>query len=458
MRSMKSPLGTVDPRVTMTDSPVDDLLSPSFASILGFDEPDDAPLDDHQVFEERDHCTLTMDLLESSESKSISETIPDEDSEGQTQCPRLELDVAMDNSHALDGQAEYFNPQNSPDSNNGGNDQQGESPHYKAENIHTRSALQGPTLTLDSLEDNNQSTQSTEGKRKVPSPNHPFSASDQPHSAPPTTPVQDDCRTVRFSPPGSPRCRPSHSVLRPLPSVERKQDYISLYRQQKQHEKWKSAYRALGQRSSASRSPTKVNPSSLKRQPEIRFSSMSKFPFRQDDSVTTSIQENPQASASAVDTAKHQTADSEGETPQGRVYDLVVLNIGIYRSRYPQSLTHGSRWGFWQIRMCPTFIPARSLTEEVPETKQIICRLQAEDLLLHFVVVVPYFIVQIPLAALAKAGRLANSRAGLSFLDIIRVAWSITAAFINLVMRKVWGMEFGYHGKIETEHPDQTRQ
>ncbi|KAJ5278630.1 hypothetical protein N7478_004002 [Penicillium angulare] len=442
----------------MTDSPVDDLLSPSFASVLGFDEPDDATLENLPFFEERDHCALTLDSSESLESKTSSESLDGHDSGKRPTCLRLELDAAKDETRALDGPAEYPIPQSSPDSNNGVDSVQGESPLHKVEQIHTCSALKEPTLMLDAPEDSAQVNQSTEEKATGPIPSHAFSASDQSQPVPPTTPVRDDRRTVRFFPPGSPRYRPSHSILHSLSSVERKQDNPSLHRQQKQQDKWKSSYRTLGQRSPPSRSPTKVNPSSSKRQPEIRFSSMSKVPFCQDASITTSTQENEHTPASEVDTVKCQTPASKRDTPHGRVYDLVVFNIGIYRSRYPQRLANGSRWGFCKIRMCPTFIPARSLTEEAEETKQIICRLQAEDLLLHFVVVVPNFVVHIPLAALAKAGRLASSRAGLSFLDIIRVAWSLVAAFINLVMRAIWGMEFGYHGTIETEYPDQACQ
>lgn len=454
---MKSPLGTVDPRVTMTDSPVDELLSPSFASVLGFDEPDAATLEDLPVFEERDHCALTLDSSESFESKTTCESLDGNSSGKWPTCLRLELDAAMDESHALDGPAEYSIPQNSPDSNNGVDSLQGESLFQKVEEIHTCSAPKEPTLMPNAPEGSALIDQQAEEKAAAPAPSHPSSVPDQSQPALPTTPVRDDRRTVRFSPPQSPQHLPSHSTLHHLPLVERKQDYTSLHRQQKQQEKWKSSHRTLGQRSSLSRSPTKVNPSSLKRKPEIRFSSMSKVPFCQDASVATFTQlteHTEHASASEVDTAKCQTPTSKGDTLQGRVYDLVVFNIGIYRSRYPQAMTDGSRWGFCKIRMCPTFIPARSLTEEAEETKQIVCRLQAEDLLFHFVVVVPYFIVHIPLAALAKAGRLANSRAGLSFLDIIRVAWSLTAAFINFAMRRIWGMEFGYHGKIETEYPD----
>lgn len=151
------------------------------------------------------------------------------------------------------------------------------------------------------------------------------------------------------------------------------------------------------------------------------------------------------------------TKDTTTDERDGRVCDLVILNIGLYRSRYPHGLTHGSRWAFWRIQMSPAFIPASSLTRDAHESKQIVYRLPAEDLLLHFVVVLPYFIVQIPFLALAKAGRLANSRAEISFLDIVRVTWAIAVALINFAMRKICGMELGYYGKVQTEYPDQAR-
>ncbi|KAJ5718904.1 uncharacterized protein N7483_009986 [Penicillium malachiteum] len=498
MQSMKSPQGPTDPRVTMTDSPVGGLLSPSFASVLAFDEPDDPAYQDLQGLEEEDHGKHNIGLHGSvgsgnsgiqekdlqglgdedhdkhtglhdsvaSNSSGIQERNYSEGIEKQPHFPRLELDAAMDEYHALDGPADQFNPQNTtPVSNGGGNhpasyDRQ----RYKAENIRTSSAPQASPVKLDWLEENGQIDREDDGNSKTTSPKRRLSVSDQLQSASrsPNTPVKNDTlplptppvvkfeapqsfeRYVRFSPDNPSQFLPPRSPHRPLPSVERKQDYISLHRLHKQQEKWRG--RSQRERISPRRSPTKIQASTLNRQPDIHFLSIPKPDTRQ---RVTRSEGNLSTSDQTVDTARQEAAHGR----PGRVYDLVVLNLGLYRSQYPQ----GSRWAFWRVRMCPTFIPARSLTEDAQDTRHIVYRLPAEDLILHFVIVVPYFIVRIPVVTLAKAGRLANSRAGISFLDVVRIIWALVAAFINFVLRKICGMEFGFYGKVQTEYPDQSQ-
>ncbi|KAJ5697185.1 hypothetical protein N7488_010869 [Penicillium malachiteum] len=473
MQSLKSPQGSTDPRVTMTDSPVGGLLSPSFASVLAFDEPDDPAYQNLQGLEEEIHGKHTTGLhdLVGSSSSGIQENVHDHSQATEKQqlhFPRLELDAAMDEYHALDGPAD-FNPQNNtPVSNSGGNspaigshDRQ----RYKAENIRTSSAPQASAVKLDWLEDYGQIDREEGENNKTASPKRRLSASDQPQSAStpnkpanndplplPTPPVvkfeagQSFERYVRFSP-DDPSQYMSHSPHRPLPSVERKQDYISLHRLHKQQEKWRG--RSQRERISPRRSPTKIQPSTLNRQPDIHFLAIPRIPPSDTRRVTRS-QGNLSTSDQTIDTVGQQAPAHERP---GRVYDLVVLNLGLYRSQY----TQGSRWAFWRVRMCPTFIPARSLTEDAQDTRHIVYRLPAEDLILHFVIVVPYFLVRIPFVTLAKAGRLANSRAGISFLDVVRIIWAFVTAFINLALRKVCGMEFGFYGKVQTEYPDRSQ-
>ncbi|KAJ6101860.1 hypothetical protein N7486_004287 [Penicillium sp. IBT 16267x] len=472
MRSMKSPMGHLDPRV-IAGPPVDVLLSPSFASVLAFDEPNEPEFQDLIALDDENHCEYATGWQGQTAPSSTRDSSLKQGSVKRPQYPRLELDVAMDRYHALDGPAELLIPQNTPDSANG-------SPSdgrrvYKAENLRTRSAPQAPVLTLDWLEDRESVNPRSEGKGKRQPPKRRFSVSDEPRSTSPTTQGNNDCptvsfspikdlaetiatRCVRFSPPESPRCRSPRSGSRPLPSVERKQDYISLYRQQKQHEKWKTATRAFAPRVSPRRSPVKVQPSmSLDPRPEIRFSSLSKVLFRQDN-LATRLHGTQRAQSPEADPMLEDARSDKEVLPQERVDDLVVLNFGLYRPRHPEHLPCNSKWAFVRVRMSPTFIPARSLVEEAKGTKHIVCRLPAEDLLLHFIVIVPYFIVRIPLTALAEAGRLVNSRAGLTILDIFRIVWALIVAFVKFVVYQIRGMKLGHRAKVRTKYPEKARR
>ena len=462
----------------MTDSPANGLLSPSFASVLAFDEPDEPTYQNLQELGERDHRAYSMELRESTDTSSSNEIYRLRDAMNRPHYPRLELDAAMDDAldsyHALDGPSEQFNPQNTPASPSD-SDEEGRQVHV--ENIRTISAPLAPPLDLNLLDDDGQQI-SLPGERsaKSRSPKRRLSTSDQLQSAmttrpakkvsaEDTTPAQETSRSmasaryVRFSPPPSPRGRSSRSAPYIIPSVERKQDYVSLYRQQKPQEKWKGANLVLRGRHSPRRSPTKSSLPAVTGQQESRsfesFTPKNTFSSNKNNiprSQSVWPDSNPGADTQSL--GMNATKDATTDERDGRVCDLVILNIGLYRSRYPHDLTHGSRWAFWRVQMSPAFIPACSLTRDAHESKQIVYRLPAEDLLLHFVVVLPYFIVQIPFLALAKAGRLANSRAGISFLDIVRVTWAIFVAFINFVLRKICGMELGYYGKVQTEYPD----
>ncbi|KAJ6037371.1 hypothetical protein N7540_001650 [Penicillium herquei] len=489
----------------MTDSPVGGLLSPSFASVLAFDEPDDPAYQDLQGLGEEDRGKHEIGLHDSvgSSSSGIQEKDPqglgEEDrskhniglhesvassgsviqesdhSEGvekEPHFPRLELDAAMDEYHALDGPADQFNLQNTtPVSNSGGNspaicsyDRQ----RYKAENIRTSSAPQESPVKLDWLEDNGQIDREDDGNSKTTTLKRRLSASDQPQSAAssPNTPVKNDPLPLPNSPVGKLETTqsferyvrfstddplPPRSPNRPLPSVEREKDYISLHRLHKQQEKWRGRSQRERLGISPRRNPSKIQPSTLNRHPDIHFLSIPKLPFSDARRVTRS-QGNLSTSDQTVDTARQEAQPQPHQQPR-RVYDLAVLNLGLYRSQYPQ----GARWAFWRVRMSPTFIPARSLTEDAQDTRHIVYRLPAADLILHFVVVVPYFIVHIPFVTLVKAGRLANSRAGISFLDVVRIIWALVAAFINFALRKICGMEFGFYSKVQTECPDRSQ-
>ncbi|KAJ5921668.1 hypothetical protein N7454_009142 [Penicillium verhagenii] len=450
MRSMKLPMGNNDPRVMIQSDPsVDASFSPSFASVLAFDEPDEQGFQDLPALDEKYHCEHNMDWQGEPAPSSTRESSLQQGSVKRSPYPRLELDVAMDRYHALDGPAELLIPHNTPESVHGSPRE--ERRGHKAENLRTHSAPQPPVLTLDWLEDRRQAKRNRffiSDESRSPSPNMQGGANF------PTvnfSPIEDfgetvATRCVRFSPPESPRRQSPRSSSRPLPSVERKQDYISHYRQQKQHEKWKVA-----QRASPRRSPVKVQLSTgLDAKPEVRFSDLSRMIFRQDGLATSSKGKHR---VQAPKTSESILRDTHEEAlPQERVPDVVALNFGLYRPRDPGPLTSVSKWALMRVRMSHTLVPAHSLFGEPQNPKQIVCPLPSEELLLHFIIVLPYLVLRIPLTALAKAGRFPTSRASLTTLDVFRIIWSLTVALVTFVFDQLWSL------KPETKHHEKVRR
>ncbi|KAJ5934111.1 hypothetical protein N7466_003658 [Penicillium verhagenii] len=451
MRSMNLPMGNIDPRVMIQSDPsVDALFSPSFASVLAFDEPDEQGFQDLPALDEEYHCEHNMDWQGQPAPSSTRESSLQQGSVKRSPYPRLELDVAMDRYHALDGPAELLIPHNTPESAHGSPRE--ERRGHKAENLRTHSAPQPPVLTLDWLEDRRQAKRHRlfiSDESRSPSPNMQGGAYFPNVNF---TSIEDfgetvATRCVRFSPPESPR-----SGSRPLPSVERKQDYISHYRQQKQHEKWKVARRA-----SPRRSPAKVQLSTgLDAKPEVRFSGLSRMIFRQDDLATSPKSKHR---VQAAKTSQSILRDIHEEAlPRERVPAVIALNFGLYRPRDPGPITSVSKWALMRVRMSHGLVPVHSLFGEPQGPKQIVCPLPSEDLLLHFIIVLPYLVVRIPLTALAKAGRFPTSRASLTTLDIFRIIWALTFALVTFVFHQLWSLKPGPSVKAETQHHEKARR
>lgn len=463
MRSMKKPLGIADPRVTMTDSPPDGLLSPSFASVLVFDD-----LPQHDISAPDEPASRVREM--SPEARFATDK-PIHGRGSGKRYPPLELDVAMDKFHTLDGFAEPLNPQNTPASVSGCDSPGEASRRGNSENLRTSSAPATQALDINWFDgqpeecsiftlDDRDDDLKTQKRR--------FSADDQPHQisilnlkAVPLTAnarhikgVNDAIsppRCVRFSPPpDSPPRRSPRPIQRPLPSIERKQDYIATYRQQKQYEKWRSPNRARVQRVSPYRSPAKGSQrlsNLLNRQPDINFSSYSRLPFRADDrSRSPSPMSQPQddLGQSATEMTGALLDDSalvNGVTPS-QAYELAMVTFSLYRIQYPLS----SRVSMLQVRVGSTILPVSTSPGQEGAKKDVQFRMGINYLIFHTYVMVPAFALRMPLVAVSAANRLTRSRIGLTILHIAKLIWLLTVRLINLVLLML-GLDVTYHSE-----------
>jgi hypothetical protein len=468
---MRKPLGSIDTRVTMTDTSSGRLLSPSFASVIAFG---DLPQQESPAFDELGPRAWETNSTERITTHELGEAL---DGRDDKRYPRLELDSAMDKYHTLGGLTEPKNPQNTPASNSGWDSPGDASQCGNGETLRTSSAPAAPALTINWFEDPlDESLDYLPGEEDdgTKIQKRRFSADDQPRSTSPIVvpkevPVQaiagasltgdeieevvaTTLRCVRFTPPldsspvrfspGSPR-----AVNRPIPSVERKQDYISTYRQQKQNEKWRGPNRGRIQRVSPNRNAARDSqPSSnpLKGQPTTRFSSPPKSAFGGDRSYSTSLfqsssdQEAPEMFGALTDES---TVTNEC-VPSGQAYDLAVISFSLYRFRYPGSL----RAGVFQVRMNSTIIPLKPSLQEGKTDKTVVTRLAVDDLLLHTYVIVPAFILHLPLFGISAAKQFRQSRLGRATIYLSKMLWAMALRFFYYVLLRL-GQDVYYHSE-----------
>lgn len=432
MRSVKHPLGSIDTRLTMTDSLVDDHLhSPSFASMVFMDGMQPS----NQGTEETDF------LMDSHLSLSVQPP--------GKRYPRLELDVAMDKYHILDGFAEPLNPQNTPASHtySGSGSPQDTCRRIKTDSLRTSSAPQAlfidwcpPGSSLNLID--NDDLLNCQPRR--------FSADDEPRSTTPITRIKksgkaaeshpkrsladiiSSARCVRFSPPPTPPGHSPRPIQRPLPSIERKNDYIASFRQQKQFEKWRVAARAKSQRASPYRSPKKFSrPVSvqLNAQPEICFSP-SKMPLHQDtDSFGNSQSQEHTETYIPPDETITPT------THQRQLFKLVAVSLSLHHIR---NATKSSESGLraMNLQLSYSFRPIGTRLQD-EEARNVVSCATMNDLLLYIFFIVPEFVLRGPLAILHSLNRVAHTRTGLAALFILRLFWSIFLELLAPILSKL---------------------
>lgn len=431
MRSMKHPLGSIDTRLTMTDSLVDDhIYSPSFASVILMDGMQPG----NQGTEETD---LLMDSHLSLPVRRSGKRYP-----------RLELDVAMDKYHTLDGFAEPLNPQNTPASHtySGSGSPQDTCRRIKTDSLRTSSAPHAlfidwcpPGSSLDLLD--NDDLLSCQPRR--------FSADDEPRSTTPIARIKksgkaaeshakrsladiiSSARCVRFSPPPTPSGYSPRPIQRSLPSIEQKTDYISSFRQQKQFAKWRVAGRSKNQRTSPYHSPKKpTRPASiqLNAHPEICFSP-SQMPLHQDTGSFGNLQPREH-----TETYIH---PDETTTPAAyrRLFKLVAVSLSLHHIR---NATRSSQSGLraMNLQLSYSLRPIGTRLQD-EETRNVMSCATMNDLLLYILFIVPEFVLRGPLSFLHSLNRVAHTRTGLAALFVVRFLWSIFLELIAPVLSKL---------------------
>ncbi|KAJ5787959.1 hypothetical protein N7457_002949 [Penicillium paradoxum] len=146
-KSLKSdPLGIVDTRLMMAESPEDRLFSPFFSPFTAFDGTvDKQPGRQIEADASSKRAHRILELRESFRGF-----------DSNRKCPRLELDVAVDKYHTLDGLAEPLNPQNTPASNSERESTEGSTMSlgcYKIENMRTSPSSQPEEFNFDCFQD-----------------------------------------------------------------------------------------------------------------------------------------------------------------------------------------------------------------------------------------------------------------------------------------------------------------
>lgn len=488
-RSIKSdPLGLIDTRVlTMADHSISGLLSPSSASALSFDDTSQEPPVDTQEPREKRHKT-------SSRREIATDDVLGEASHRLTwerQCPKLELDVAVDRYHGLDGFAVPLNPQNTPASRS----EQGGShelwPSCETENPRSGSAPQAPALTLDWLDDKPDNAdayqpadedadwwRAKEPERRcsvadepspVVSPIFALRNAQQAANASPSKELQSPAPAKRVRFPSTPSS-PDHSSCpnhRRFPSVERQLSCISSSQQKKLYVKWKSATRDHF-RVSPHRIPVKTSSplvNRLNRRPENRFSSLSSLPLSKTDPIRFASQPNTGHDAeenAGLQQSMAITDDGAIPTRKDRklrkrrdlvVYsysvheftfltkrlDLAAVSFSVHRYSF---LTHSST----RIPQVSTFeaqlLPSSQGASIQIEKAQVVCRSDVDNLILHVCLIMPVLVLRIPMAIWRFAERHipARVRAAMANLGLILYFTAINAVFyvlgLNMSVRR----------------------
>lgn len=455
MGSMRAPLGRIDTRLRMSDTPADEPVTSSFPSIVAFED-----------LLQRDHRPLNY--MGTSEPKMnprvqfASETSqkPIHGRSIGKPYPRLELDVALDKYHSLDGFTEPVSPRNTPASVSHCDSPEDSARPVETQSMRTSSAPQIQSLALEWSEGDlmyfDGNSESKAQKRR-------FSADDDPRSST-IIPPKDVAKTtgtassenpednsprlpcVRSSPPPtpSPKSR-SPPADRPIPTVERKVDYIASHRQQKHYKKWKGSNRALGQRTTPYRSPPKapkIRP--LNRQSDVPFSSLLPSSGRQGGSTDLASQTDP-----SQETVEHNIPTNEKDVATGTTdarvgestdpsSDIVGLSFSIYRVQHPeQHSALGLGGSAFQVEMASTPFPFHASDHEKDEAENAANRPAFEDLVFHHYMVLPAVVARFPVAVFSVLNRACNSRIGTILLYLEKMFWSIVIAFFLAFLAKL---------------------
>lgn len=468
-KSLKlDPLGIVDTRLTMTDSPTDRFFSPLFAPSTGFDRTDERqPVNQTEAEASPRQAHRILEIRESFR-------------------PRLELDVAVDKYHTLDGLAEPLNPQNTPASNSERESAEESTESlrcHKMENVRTSPPPQTEKFNFDCFQDSPEASFVREddgsespkpsklrrlsvGRRQWTKPPVAVLSSHQPgvnagtfnKPGDPDSPL----RCVRFSPPAS-LSPPSRVIRRPQPSIERRQDHVVLHRQKKQYQKWKVTGHANSRKSSPNRIPTNRTQFLATRTPknhDLRGSSLSSLPYRETRRTSFLARIGLGSDAGEV------RAGNAGGTPvvddsnivrntEQNLPAFLAVSISLYRARpTPSSSAERAPKYTFRFRMTRTDLPRQPSPHFPLEFKHINCHPTIDHLVFHTCFVVPGIVVLLPLSVIFAATHpLVNTRAGAVMLYLARALLYLLINIIVLVLSKC-GVSCGYQWNPDTVHSE----
>lgn len=456
-RSIKSdPLGVVDTRVlTMTNFLVRDLPSPSFSSVIAFEEtPQRQCLADNQedkLTQDAHSCSSVECAIDADESREATSDVdgPCEvpPHELKAWFPNFELDVTLGRYHDLDGLAEPMNPQNTPASPS-------ERDSIPCEPCDMENLLTSPApqraFALNWLGATIENSHDTNSDGWLKPSKLCFSTDEQ---GPLTSPVGEQkpvnvyqpkeldlspVRRVRFSPEPP---RPLRSMSRPAPSVELPQDYVASHRQKKQYEKWRGS--RCHARASPYRSPTKLSANRPNKRSDIHFSSLSSFPFRRIDQALPQINDDEhgdtaleKADVNAVD----RSTSSDQSNCSSKQIDLFVLSFSLHKIQRPDqplsrnvgAYSYVFQWGMGTI--------ARQNEEQTQTAVYSV----PNDLVLHVHLNLPVLVLRLTIAVFSIARSLACSPLGVFALRLVGSVLSLLVSFAILLLSK-FGVALDFH-------------
>lgn len=443
VRSIKTdPFGVMDTRLT-NESYADDLLPIAFAPfhlVRAVQEPSGKIQEADAKRGDGDH------ELRKSACRFVSDPT----------YPRLELNAAVDRYHLLDGLAGPSNPQNTPASNS-----ERESTTEPAEpsttNPQTSSDNQIDELEFDyfqDLSDGGVFARQGDGShlprssklRSFPSNQDqwfqaPADASSDYGTLMDTNPSQKSVvsssvtRRVRFSP--APSLSPPRAMRRPIPSIERKRDYVSLYRQKKQCEKWKIGGQPIRRKGPPSPKPAASVQCPKTRNPNGRdvhnLSASSLLP-REVNKAHVLIEKLSRDKGMEVTASKARddsvARDSSLTKTNGQNQQCVNMSFSLFKLRKVSTASAGKvptyAFKFQSIETEIPCLPGHYIPEFPSEFENTIGPVAAEDLVFHACCLVPSMLVKVPLSAFYAATRYSTTtQAGIITVYLANVLLSL---------------------------------
>lgn len=434
----------------MTDTPPDGRLSSSFSSMIRFD---DLLQREHQLLDYPGIFGPRMThRVQFASDKSTQPTY----SRGISKpYPRLELDVALDEYHRLDGFTDPVSPRNTPASTSGGLSPEVSLRPVNAQAIHTSSAPQIQSLAFEWLdgksegdlayfEDNPEVEIRTQRRRfSADDGPCPLSSIIPPKSIPQTSgsgsmeETRQDVSCMRSSLPSAspkPHLPPANRLLDKL---DRNVDGITSHRQ-------RGPSRAFAQRVSPCRSPRKpLKARFLYRHSDGPLSALLPHSSHHGYSRDQATQTDPIQA-----TVEHNVPERSKAVPAGmtgcdvvmfppKVSGPVGLSLSIHRVQRPgeQSAPTSSGHAF-RVEITSNPVPLNVSNQRGEVVEHSLNYQALEDLAFHTYLVLPASVARFTNAMFSITQRVYNSRIGVTVLYLEKMFWSVVIALFLGVFNK----------------------